>query len=502
LSNKGRTSYQEIIKSSALIGGASAVNMLLGIVRTKVLAVLIGTEGMGLFGAFNSVTGLVSSITGMGITSSGVRQIAEAVGTNDEDRVARTVFTLRRTAFVLGLAGMVVLLAFARPISRITFGSSDHSLELALLSVTVLLTSISGGQTALVQGMRRIRDLAALNIWGAALGTVTSIAVIYVFRRNGIALFLIAVSVFAIFTSWWYARKIAVKPVRLPVREVWQESRQLLGMGLAFMASALMGNAVAYFTRVLVIREMNLAAAGLFQAAWTLSSIYVGFILSAMGADYYPRLTLVAADDREVNRLVNEQTEVALLMAIPGILGTLTFAPLVLHLLYSAQFAPAGGILRWQILGVLGRVISWPVGFVLLAKGCARTFFCTELAGNLAYLGMVWLGLNWFGLKGLGMAYLGMYLVYGLLVTIIVNGITGFRWDRGNLRLGGGALAATALVFVATSSLVPSPFGVTLAVAVTTGATVYAVRKIEKRLGISILANVWFRLRSVITKST
>ena len=119
----------------------------------------------------------------------------------------------------------------------------------------------------------------------------------------------------------------------------------------------------------MVIRQMGLDAAGLYQAAFALSSVYVGFVLGAMGADYYPRLTAVSADNKKVNRLVNEQTEVSLLLALPGILGTLTFATWVIHLLYSAQFEPAVDILRWQILGVLGRVVSWPVGFVLLAKG-------------------------------------------------------------------------------------------------------------------------------------
>ena len=46
----------------------------------------------------------------MGINSSGVRQIAEAVGTGDSERIARTVTTLRRVAFCSGVVGALLLL--------------------------------------------------------------------------------------------------------------------------------------------------------------------------------------------------------------------------------------------------------------------------------------------------------------------------------------------------------------------------------------------------------
>jgi enterobacterial common antigen flippase len=484
-SSEGRTktSYREILKSSAVIGGSSVVNVLLGIVRTKALAVLIGTEGMGLFGAYSSITNLVGGIAGMGIGSSGVRQIAEAAGTNDRERIARTILVLRRTVFVLGALGMLALLILCRPISKATFGSTAYAGSLALLSVTVLFAGVTGGQTALVQGMRRIGDLAALSIWGAVLGTILSIPVIFVFREKGIVPFLVTVSALTILTSWWYTRKIKVERARLTASVLWTEARSLLSMGVVFMASSVMASAVAYVTRVLVIRQMGLEAAGLYQAAWTLSSVYVGFVLGAMGADYYPRLTAVARDNVEVNCLVNEQTEAALLMAVPGILGTLTLSPWVIHLLYSTQFEPAVDILRWQVLGVLGRVVSWPIGFVLLAKGCAKTFFWTELSSNIVHLCLIWLGMKWFGLSGLGMAFFGVYVFYGLLVYLVVRHRSGFQWTIANLQLGMGVLMLTAGVFLATGHWLPPTWGVVLGAAATVAACLYSFRRLARHLG-------------------
>jgi enterobacterial common antigen flippase len=490
------SSYRQILKSSALIGGSSFINLALGLLRTKVLAVLIGTGGMGLFGTFNSITMLVSGIAGMGISTSGVRQIAEAVGSNDKQQIALTIRVIRLTSIILGLLGMLTLLILCRPISRATFGSTAYAGALALLSVTILFGEVTAGQMALIQGQRRIGDLAALSIWGALLGTVLSIPIIFLFREKGIAPFLITVSALSIATSWWYARKIKIETIRLTPSAVWFGAKALLGMGVVFMASGLMTSAVAYLARVMVIQEMSLEAAGLYQAAWALSSVYVGFVLSAMGTDYYPRLTAAAGDNGEVNRLVNEQTEVGLLMALPGILGTLTFAPWVIHLLYSAQFEPAVDILRWQILGVLGRVIAWPIGFVLLAKGRAKMFFCTELASNIVHLGLIWLGIKWFGLSGLGMAFFGLYIFCGLLVSIVVHRLTGFRWTRDNFRLNIGALLVTVLVFLATAGWLPANYGMLIGGAMTGTIGLYSLRKLAQRAGCTGLRDAWGKLQA------
>ena len=58
---------------------------------------------------------------------------------------------------------------------------------------------------------------------------------------------------------------------------------------------------VAYVVRITVLRKVGIEATGLYQSAWTLGGLYVAFILQAMGADFYPRLTACIAEsaDRE-----------------------------------------------------------------------------------------------------------------------------------------------------------------------------------------------------------
>jgi PST family polysaccharide transporter len=147
-------------------------------------------------------------------------------------------------------------------------------------------------------------------------------------------------------------------------------------------------------------------------------------------------LTAVAQDNQECNRMVNEQAEVGLLLAGPGILAALTFAPLILITLYSAKFGPAVEVLRWICLGMLLRIVSWPMGFILVAKGARQPFFWSELATSIVQVALVWACVVAFGLKGAGISFFGGYVFYWFLIYFVVRSVSQFRWSPINKRLG------------------------------------------------------------------
>src|SRR5947209_17494730 len=72
-----KASYGEILQSLVLIGGAQVFNIAISIVRTKIMAILLGPAGFGLAGVYNSIVDLTQNTAGLGVNSSGVRQIAE-----------------------------------------------------------------------------------------------------------------------------------------------------------------------------------------------------------------------------------------------------------------------------------------------------------------------------------------------------------------------------------------------------------------------------------------
>jgi antigen flippase len=476
-------SYGQILKSSALIGGSSVVNIAFSIVRTKAMALFLGPSGVGLMGLFSSIADLSQNIAGMGINSSGVRQIAEAVGTGDNEKIKRTVGVLRRTGLILGILGALFLLLFAKQVSLATFGSTKEAAGIGVLSLAVLFRLLSDAQGAVIQGMRRIADLARLAVLAALMGTIASVVIIYFFRERGIVPSLVTVTGASFVISWWFGHRVGIKSDSMSWRQLWKEAFPMLKLGFVFMASGFLTMGAAYLIRIIILRRLGFESAGYYQSAWSLGGLYVGFILQAMGADFYPRLTAVSKDNEACNRLVNEQAKISLLLAGPGAIATLTLAPVVIALFYSSKFGHSVEVLRWICLGMTLRVIAWPMGFIIIAKGAQKLFFWTEVAAAVVHVGLAWLLVPRIGVTGAGAAFFGLYVWHGTIVYLIVCRTTSFRWTSSNLRIGGMFLLLTGLVFCSFSFMpywASTVFG-----AVTMMASgVYSIRSLLKITGI------------------
>ena len=440
-------SYGQILRSSVIIGGSTVFNVATGIVRSKAIALLLGPAGFGLMGLYTSIVNLARSIAGMGINNSGVRQIAAAVGTGEHERVARTAAVLRWTSVILGLFGASLLLVLSAPVALLTFGNHERTIQVALLAVIVLIGTVSDGQGALLQGLRRISDIARVSVYGSLVGAVLTVVLVYLFHEGGVVPSLIATAGMTLVFSWWYSRKLRFERPLLSARDVGHEAGALLRLGFAFLASGMLMTGAAYFVRIIIVRKLGIQAAGLYQSAFVIGGLYVGFILEAMGSDFYPRLTASIGNREECNRLVNEQAQVSLLLAGPGVLGTLVFAPLVLTLFYSAAFRDAVGLLQWLCLGASLRVITWPMGFIVVASGKQNLFVAVEVAYTVVYLAAALLCVSLLGIDGVGVAFLISYVFHGLMIYPVVRSLSGFRWSVTNKRLIAYSLALIGLVF-------------------------------------------------------
>lgn len=480
--DKHKQSYGLILKSSSLIGGSQGISLLIGMVRTKFVAILIGPVGIGLIGTYQAIQGMVGTVSGLGIQSSAVRNVAVAVGNGDEETIGRTILTLRRITLFTGLLGALVMVILAMPLSTYTFGSEKYALDIAMLGVIILFSSIQGGQMALIQGMRRIGDLAQLNIIGALAGALVSVFLYSWLGLNGIIPALLALSLIQLIASWYFARQISVPKVMMSWMESFRAAGGMVRLGLAFMINGVLLAIVAYLTRVFITQEVSLEAVGIFAAAFALSGMFINFVLGSMGADFYPRLTSVSNDKRAINLMVNEQTEIGLLLAVPGLLATLALAPWLIRIFYTAEFLVAADLLQWFILGCLGRVVSWPMGFIIVALGKGSLFVLTETVFNALHLVFIWGGLILFGIEGVAVAFCILYLLYIAGILMIARYLTGFMWSSATKRLLLLLLPIAVLAFLV-ARVFPIWPATIFGVVVTGMTSVFCLRELVRRIG-------------------
>lgn len=456
--------------------------LLIGIARTKLAAVFLGSAGIGLIGLYQNLVTLVDAVSNLGVASSGVRELGAARGGEDPSRAELVSFVMRRAAWVLGGVGCLLAAGFAIPLSRWTFQTTDHATEVAALGVVSLIMALATARTALMQGHQRIRDIAISGVLASLASACAAVLLFWRFGEKGILPSLFATALFGLLFALVFSRGITGSPSRFTWKQFWPEFRRLVTLGISFMVGGVLLTGVGLVTRALILRDLGLEANGLYQAAYALSGLFVGFVLNAMAMDFFPRLSSISSDNGAVTRLVNEQIEVGVLLSLPGMIATIAFAPLILRILYTPEFAPAATLLSGLFLGCFAQVVGWPLGFVARAKGEARWVVLTECALIGLHLGAILLLLPRMGLVGVAVAFSIFYLCYILVMWRVARHLSDFRWSRGALRIVAAALLLILLAFVPNRFLPEIPAylaGAGLAIA----ATLFSARGVALRLG-------------------
>ncbi len=419
--NKEQQSYRQIFKATSLFGGVQVFNIVISIIRTKLIAVLLGPAGMGIAGLLTSTTGLVSGLTSFGLGTSAIRDVAAANEGGNPDRISVVVMVFRRLVWITGILGALVTLILSTWLSQFTFGNRNYTLLFIWLSVTLIFNQLTNGQNVLLQGMRKLQYLAKANMAGSVTGLLVSVPIYYFWRIDGIVPSIILSSFFSLVIAWYFSSKIKISKIKVSRQETFLEGKGMLKMGFMLSLSGLISTAASYIVRVFISNTGGVADVGLYSAGFAIISTYVGLVFTAMGTDYYPRLSVVAHDNVEARLLINQQAEVAILILAPILSLFLIFINWVVILLYSTKFTPINEMIHWAALGMYFKAASWSIGFIFLAKGASNTFFWSELAANSYLLLFNILGYKYFGLNGMGISFLLSYILVYLQVYLIAS---------------------------------------------------------------------------------
>ena len=419
-----------MVRSSSIIGGSKVVIYLIQLIRIKFVAVLLGPTGVGLISLFQSALQLLKTVSGLGVNQSGVRDISQAVGSEKKGAVDRTIAVLRRACWLTGIIGFLLSVGISLPLSRWLFSSDDYALSICLMGVAVFLGSVSAGQMAVLQGMRRLKELALVNILSAGIGTITACLLYYYFKERGIVPAIVSIAAVNLVFSWIAVRKVSIQLVKLSWPEFWVSSKTLLTLGATFMWGALLAAVVTLTLKGEISHGLGLESAGLYQAAWGLSGLFATFVIQAMSTDFFPRLTGVISNPAAANRMVSEQIEIGILFALPGLLGTVALAPFIVTILYTKEFIDCVELLTWLSGGVLLRVIGWPVGMIPRAKGAVKILLFTMTWGHCANLALSLIFMHYYGLKGIGIGFVVSQVIQLGIALIVGRYLTRFCYSR------------------------------------------------------------------------
>ena len=420
------------MKAMGLFGGVQVMGIICSILRTKLVAMWIGPVGIGLFGLFNNALEMLSTGTNLGIRSSSVRDISQALERRDPGMVSRMITVVRKWSLWLGLAGALFTLAMAPALSQITFGDTAHIWGFVALSIAVLLQALTNGEYAVLQGTARLKRLAIVTLWGTIVGLAVSIPLFYLLRERSILPSIITYATAMAAFAWIFRNR------EYPAATV--SRRDTLDMGKGFVKLGIymtLGNFASILASYAFNAWLNVNASteavGFYQAGYTLINKYTGLILTALGMEYYPRLAKVADSRLRLRAFVSQEINVAIAVMAPVVALFILLRELVVWILYTPEFNVILTFVSWGMIGTIFRTLSWCLAFTILAKGDGKTYLWTEVASAVINLALNIVFYRWWGLTGLGIAFLVSYVLYTIIVAVVYFKVYRLRISHASL---------------------------------------------------------------------
>jgi len=424
-----KRSYQQILKTTSLFGGVQFFNILISIIRTKLIAVFIGPAGMGIIALLNSTLSVISSISGFGIETSAVKNISEEYKNGELKTLSKTISIVRKIVFFTGIFGMLLTILFSKVLSIISFGDSGQTYSFICIAVTILFRQLSSGQLAVLQGLRQMKLLAKANLYGNLFGLLFSIPLYYFLGINAIIPTIIIASLSALIFSFYYSDKIKTGKEYVSNSVLLLEGRSIIKLGFMLTISSVLTLLSTYLVQIYIGKNGGLEQVGFYNAGFTLLNSYVGIIFTVMSTDYFPKLASINNDNAQVRKSVRQQAFISVIIITPIIVLFLTAVSIIIQLIYTPSFDVIIPMVCFGIMGMLFRAVSWAMGFILIAKGDSKVFLKTAFGFNILSLIMNVFGYCFYGLEGLGFSFCLYFLFHFMGLKFITKKRYNFYFD-------------------------------------------------------------------------
>ena len=402
-SKKGNA-YGQVLKYTGAFGVVQIINILLGMVRNKCVAVFLGPAGMGFIDVFNRAAEFVGSATNLGLGVSSVKRFSELRAQGDEEGLRQAVMITRSWGVVAAAFGLLLGLAFAPVLSRLTFGDYSFTLHFMAAAPMVPMLTITAIELAILKGLRRLRRIAVFSLCSAVAVLVVTVVLVMLMGMEGIVPILLLTTLCMMCFQLYGTHDLYPWRTCLRSSDFLRRGLPLIKVGVAFNMAAILTSGGEMLIRSYMVSAGSVTDVGLYSAGFLITVAYARLVFVAVDADYYPRLSAVQGDRVKANDTVNRQIEVYVLLMGPFLAFFLMALPVIIPLLYDVTYIDAIPLTMAASFYMLFKAVSTPIGYISLARADARTFLVMEFVSVAVFVGLVIVLFGSFGLLGAGVA--------------------------------------------------------------------------------------------------
>lgn len=415
------TTFDHIVKYIGLFGGVQGLNMLISIVRNKLTAFLLGPVGVGLINTYNKVIGLISQSTNFGISFSAVKHVAELSESEDYQRQNELIDSVRMWCLMTAILGLFVGLTLSPWISWWTFRNFDYTQTFCLLSLCVAMMAITGGEIAILKGLKQLKKVALISIFAALSTLLICVPLYYFMGIAGIVSALVISNVIVLGIHLHYSSKVAPWRRTITTLKSMRAGMPMVKLGIAYIFAGILGQGADYLIISFIRNHGSMEWVGLYSTGYFLAVSIGSMLFVAVEADFFPRLSALSNDIKRANTTINHQIEACVLLITPCLIAEVIAMPLMVRLLYTAEFSQAVPMAIYGIFYLFFKALTLPVAYLALAKGDSKSYLLTEIFYDVFIAVAVPIAFVRYGLLGVGLA-LSLASLFDLIFIYIYYG--------------------------------------------------------------------------------
>jgi len=402
---------KKIFESTLVMGTSSVLVLSLDLVRVKILAVLLGPQGVGVLSVLNHFHVVAAALIGLGLGTGIVKYVSSFNHVGDEQAVQKVLSNSFQITFLPSFMVLAVSVLISSQLSNWMLSDRSYSLFIIIYAVSFPLAVFPTTTNSFLQGLKRIKPLAKINVLRSSISLLFIIPLVYFFRLKGAVMSVVIITTVHLLLNTYYLRK---EKSRYSVIK-WQPfDADLLKKLFQYGATSLLVGSAYYLShlllKIIIVNSLGLEMNGIYQPIWALTMTYLTLVLSSMSAYSYPRLCELDSI-RDINEELNGILRVAVLLITPAMFFLLLARRPVIQILYSSEFLAATKYMPIQILGDFFKVLFWSVGMYLLPTRRLMAFIWLNLLQDIVMVLLAYLLVDKYQLYGIAASFALSYLI-------------------------------------------------------------------------------------------
>jgi len=417
---------RDILKAGLKVSLATVASLLAWVVAGKVLALMLGAAGVGLFGMLRQLLQNLTLVGSFNGQTALVQGVASRPTKPQQLRFAGSVLQIQ--VLIAGTMALGILVA-APWLGPRLIPHPQAVVFLRWLALSMLVMVAQSYVIGILNGHRLINDLVKSQVLAPIAVLTLVFPMVWLVRGGyplGLMLMLGGPAAVVMMVAGRAAWRAGCLPALRDCVIYRPDAVSFVQMSAILLLTGMITTGTQFFNSWLVAKRMGLAEVGQYWTAWTLSMSYVTLLLGSLGTYYMPSLSRLE-DPEERRALVRDYLRLCLLSMPLLVSSVVVFKPWVIRGMFSSSLLPALKVMRWMLIGDLFKGLAWVFAFPMLAFRELNWYFWTEVFFSLGMVGTAWTWLSLGGgIEGLGFLFMLSYILYLFIMLAYIYSKHGF----------------------------------------------------------------------------